>query len=266
MTNKFISLSVALLVGFYGIAQNQEQLHHQLGIIIGFDIPNTQDVFGEVLQSHYKITELFDEFVTDPKANKVTLYEYNNTGKISIIRFYGSEDLYQQRKPDFQYIFDYGKGNRLIRYYNQGPPNINRIMTSLTYDSKGRIASLKRFGNKEGTDTYGKVLTTTIFAYDDAGNLSKSKETFNLGNRRPILTDYGYDANGSLISRLVYEEAPQGNLILVAKTTYGFRNGLKFSEAVFTSQPIDSLNIELTPEGLYKGGSESYEYSPNDKR
>ncbi len=263
-----IRYTIALLLFvFSSFAWGQRETSHlQLEMITGFEIPDTRDVFGEVVESHHNIKELFDEFITDKKANKVTLYEYNNTGKISIIRYFSSEDFYKQRKPDHQYIFEYGKGNQLSRYYNQGPPNIRKTMTALNYDTKGRIISLKRYSNNEGTPTYGKLTSTVIVDYDSIGNITRKKESFEVNGVRSIETKYEYDINGSLVKSSSYETTPQGGLVLVNASDYNYANGIKKRETSYGSQAIDSITpVMRNIEGLIRQKDQSFEYTPGGK-
>ena len=267
MTLKRFTLLITVLSVYFINAQTQDLSHMQMELITGFEFPDTKDIFGEVLEKHYKVNEMFDEFVPEKKANKVILYEYNNMGNLSIIRYYASEDLFDQRKPNYQFVFEYGPNNQLTRFYNQGPPNIEKVMTTVQYDGFGRVSGIKKFGNEKGKANYGKELSSLLVQYDSIGNIASSRELIAGKNgQRGIQTNYSYQPDQSLLSRLVYEASPSGGLILVAKDKYEFINNNKRSHISYKNVIPDNVEtVKKSIEGLVEQSNLSFDYSPNNK-
>lgn len=184
-----------------------------------------ENITGKVktlIESHYSASEIFGEVTVD-SMKYMSIYKFNNSGKVEELSMYGSDGKILNR-----YTFEYENGNRVSekqysstgelvverksnydKHNNQIEENIFYYIPQLSikytyeYDVKGNQIKATNY-NLNGT-----VEDQWSFEYDSNGN--RIKVTFN----GTIITHFKYDDKGRLIETKDYK----GNIV-----TYKYAN------------------------------------------
>jgi len=248
---------------------------------VGVPAPQGASTQTDLFSMHLYYQQVNDQLITTPQYN----------GNISHVEWQTNGDVNQVRA----YRYNYDQLDRLTgaAYRPRGTNGYNILMlgeysvNNISYDLNGNILSLTRAG-LDANDSYATIDDLT-YEYFSGNRLSKvtddgTAQGFTDGTNND--NDYGYDANGNIISdknkgitNITYNYLNLPRTITFTNGTITFQydaNGNKLSKTVSTGTQKDYLGgIEYNNgvvEAIYheegratlQNGSWQYEYSLKD--